>query len=149
MLRSLPYCYSSREDADEWYYDFLAALLTHGETRFLPRYIDPDYETNMAEHRARRDWESHRELKQLQELRLDESKILNEGAPPPKRIRDPEEYKHFRQSFNWMDADEVQVQPYNMRAYQNELVGHANRGKNAIVCAPTGKRDEFKKSLQI
>lgn len=51
LIRSLPYC-SDRVDSSlsvgQWYYDFLEACLLDGKTRFLPKFIDPNYEIDLG-----------------------------------------------------------------------------------------------------
>ncbi|KAL3089999.1 hypothetical protein niasHS_006451 [Heterodera schachtii] len=130
LLRGLPLCTDqSGREAGEWYYHFLEACDTDPRTRPLLRYIDPDYETDIARWRAHKDVEATKVPNWEHNIQFVNP---NEELVEP---RDPQKYAEHRKApedLNFMADD------YQLRPYQNELVVHANNGKNTIICAPTG-----------
>ena len=92
MLRSLPYCSDglrSDRKIGEWYYDFLEACLTHGDTSPLPRFIDPEFQADLMNFRAAREAEIKKQLV------IDTDIVEDDKEPDECRPQSPD-YDEFR-----------------------------------------------------
>ncbi|KAL3068459.1 hypothetical protein niasHT_030750 [Heterodera trifolii] len=144
LLRGLPFCTdtlvapvgkssglvrASAPELGDWYYHFMEACEMDSKTRPLLRYIDPNFESDLV------CWRAHKEVEAIRVPNWEQNVAFVNPNEEPTEPRDPLKYSELRKFPGdlYFEPD-----PYQLRPYQNELVVHANNGKNTIICAPTG-----------
>ncbi|KAI6243062.1 Type III restriction enzyme [Aphelenchoides fujianensis] len=111
-----------------WYWDFIDVLTKHPNNRPLLELVDREYEKPWFE------YVTYLKASEQKLLVADVADLIDADAEftTPFRTQRPD----FELSEVEFEGDEFEA--VELREYQKELVRHANAGKNALICAPTG-----------